>query len=91
MKSSTIGALALALLVSPLAVSASPSLRPSAQADNHLVLVAAKGGPGSCGKMMYWSAKDGKCLDYREKSAEKAAPGEPPSWVGGCMRGRSGC
>ncbi len=44
----------------------------------------------TCGESMYWSTKEGHCVDARQKS-HAAKPGEPPDWESQCMLGKAGC
>jgi hypothetical protein len=83
-----IGGLTLALAF-PMAGAFAAITPHASSSESNLVLVAAKG-QRTCGTNMYWSTKEGKCMDAREKSGE-AKQGEPPGWVSQCMKGKMGC
>jgi hypothetical protein len=44
-----------------------PSTKPGG--DSLIEVAAKKKGPGMCGTNMYWSGKEKKCLDARNKKA----------------------
>ncbi len=89
MRAVTLGAFAVAVVAGPAVTGAFAAFHPSAQERSDLVLVASKG-QHTCGTHMYWSMKEGKCIDAREKSAG-SKEGEPPGWVSQCMKGKAGC
>jgi hypothetical protein len=86
-----VGGLVLAVLASPLATSTLAAVNPhTTLAGRNIVLVAAPQ-HHTCGEMMYWSTKEGKCLDARSKSKPQAGGAENGGWVSECMKGRAGC
>ena len=105
-------ALALALMASPLAISAfAGAVLPNGVSPaSDIVQLAAKksrnsarqqhSAPGTCtGIYMYWSTKERRCMDARDKPMARppgVSPEEPwfPGSKGGepaCMRGKAGC
>jgi hypothetical protein len=102
---------AIALLASPFASSAfvapvppngvssvSPIERVAARKSDQTAR-RQQSAPTYCAEVfMYWSAKDQKCIDARNKPSERPPDVPPEYWVPGtkggapaCMRGKAGC
>jgi hypothetical protein len=87
--------------VAPVSPSGVPSVSPIVQvAASDRTTKRGKSAPGYCAEVyMYWSTKDRKCMDARNKPSSERPPDVPPEyWVPGtkggapaCMRGKAGC